>query len=176
VNPLDKFRYMDARDRRKLFAVAGLFVAATLVTSTLVVTRCNRAVDVNTGRLDSAEQAALAQVREAFFAVQTALVGESPAPTVADAVRRVASEKGAATLKSAVDQSPLKFNPHKAEWMGGPQRGGVATGTVLVAAPAPVEYKSRNIVLIGVGRGGLPVEITAGSEPAWLATAATSPD
>lgn len=176
MNLLDKFRYMHAQDRRKILTIGGLSLATVLVLSTLTVTRCNRAVDISTGRLETAEQSALSQVREAFFAVQTNLMGDSPAPTVADAVRRVASEKGAATLKSATDQSPLKFNPNKTDWTGGPRGGGAPAGTLLVVAAAPADYKSRNIVLIGVGRGGLPVEVAAGSEPAWLATAATAPD
>jgi hypothetical protein len=181
MNPIDKFRYLDPRDKRRLFAFVGLMFAAVMITSTLVVTRCNRAVDVNTGRLDTAEQDTLTQLRESFFAVGTALAGDPPAPTVADAVRSVASEKGAAALKSKVGGTPLKFNPKKADWSFRPPAGGgvpanAGSPPVLVVGPAPESYRSRNVVLIGVARGGLPVEITAGSEPDWLPSAVVAPD
>jgi hypothetical protein len=188
MNPIDKFRYLDKRDRHRLFAAAGILVAAVLVTSTVVITRCSRTIDVATGRMDTSEQDALTQVREAFFAVSTALAGDPPAPTVGDAVQRVASEKGAAALKTTVGGEPLKFNPKKTDWSrGGPRPGSPGggggggggdgeTATVLVVAPAPAAFRARNVAFIGVARGGLPVEITAGSEPSWLASAVTAPN
>jgi hypothetical protein len=173
TNLADRYRYLEPKDRTRWITLASVVTLLVVVLLFLTVRQCSRAAELSSERMQGKPEAATAQVRDAFFAVVTAMTGESPAPTVADAVARVAQDKGGASLQSVVDGTPLKFNPDKSQWATG--RGGAAMGTVLVVGPAPPSFKERKVSLIGIGNGGMPLEIVAGQEPAWLSSAVTGP-
>lgn len=167
------YRYMGPAERKRAAIVGGLGLLALVLGVVMLVSRCSREPEVRVEEVDNKTEVVLSQVRDAFFAVSAELIGESPARTVDEAITRVATAKGVGFLNSKVDGSPLKFNPDAAEWRGGPGSG--AGDVSLVVAPAPASFKDRQIVAIGVKRGGIPAEFAAGAEPAWLARAAIGP-
>jgi hypothetical protein len=167
MNLIREYQYLTAREQKRLLALGVavlLLIASGLIT--LGMSRCQGSVGEQVQQQALPERDAMAQIRDAFFAVSAAIAADPPAGSVEVAVRSAVMEKGAELFASKVDGTPLKFNPTIAKWASG--RGAAPAGTVLVVGPAPASYKSHQVTLIGFGRGGLPVEIAAGSEPDWL--------
>lgn len=171
------YRYMGPSERKRAAVMGGLGVLAIALGILLVASRCSGEPRIVAEEVDDKTRAVLGQVRDAFFAVSAELAGESPARTVDEAVTRVATSKGVEFLNSKVDGSPIRFNPNLRQWSGGAPAvgGGGGADEALVVATAPASYKSRQITLVGVKRGGIPAEFAAGAEPAWLAHAVIGP-
>lgn len=168
------YRYMGPAERKRAVVLGGLGLLAVALGVVLLVTQCSGEAAVKVERVDDKTREVLAQVRDAFFAVSAELAGANSARSVDEAVTRVATAQGVDFLNSKVDGTPIRFNPDRNAWTGGGP-GGSAGEVVLVVAPAPPTYKARQIALVGVKRGGIPAELAAGSEPAWLARASIGP-
>lgn len=172
MDVIPDMRYMGPEERKRLFRLGGMIGLLLIIGIVVLLTRCHGSKPIDSvTRMQGDDQKALTQIREAMFEVGTALTGDSPASSVLEAVRKVHEAKGEALTKSVVDGSFLKFNPNKAHWAAG--RGGGGVATVLVVGTAPPSYKARQVSLIGMAMGGIPVEISAGQEPDWLPKAVT---
>jgi hypothetical protein len=169
MDPIRAFRDLDDSARKRVLILGGVLGGLALLVIILGISRCERSPGPEAARLPADESQAISQVREAMFSVGTALAGETPAASVEEAVRRVSRDKAGGLTMSKVDGTPLKFDPKLDDWVKA--KAGAPAGTVLVVGPAPASYHARNVVLIGIGRGGVPIEIVAGSEPDWLGSA-----
>jgi hypothetical protein len=169
---IDRYRYLDGDQKRRLIGTVALVVVTLLVGLVLSLRFCEKRADIAESRPTNVDTQAISQIREAMLSVSSRLTGENPESTVENAVQRAGSEKAAGMGASLVDKSQLSFNPNVKEWR---DARGVAAGTALVVGPAPASFKTKNVVYIGVGRGGIPLEFTAGSEPAWLSKAVLGP-
>jgi hypothetical protein len=170
---IDDFRYLDDRLKRRVVAPGALVLATLIAGVVLLVSHCHQRTDIATARVPPDETRAISQVRDAMFSVTSRLVGEDPAKSVEDAVQRAAGEKADGVGPSVVDRSSLKFNPNIAAWRDA--RGRIAAGTALVVGPAPASFQKRKVMLIGVGRGGVPLEITAETMPDWVGNPVMGP-